>query len=46
MIPLIADEIRQQEPEIRVQIVSSSSDDEMFSPSQQPKPAIVPLDVE
>ena len=44
--PLIADEIRQQEPENSVPLVSSSSDDEMFSPLQQPQPAIVPLDVE
>ena len=44
--PLIADEIRQQEPENRVPLVSSSSDDEMFSPLQQPQPAIVPLDLE
>ena len=43
--PLIADEIRQQQPEVRVPLVSSSSDDEMFSPSQQLQPAIVPLDV-
>ena len=44
--PLIADEIRQQEPENPVPLVSSQSDDEMFSPLQQPQPAIVPLDVE
>ena len=44
--PLIADEIRHREPENRVPLVSSSSDDEMFSPLQQPQPAIVPLDVE
>ena len=31
--PLIADEIRQQEPENRVPLVSSSSDDEMFLPA-------------
>ena len=34
--PLIADEIRQQEPENRVPLVSSSSDDEMFLPAHQP----------
>ena len=44
--PLIADEIRHQEPEICVPLVSSSSDDEICSPSQQPQPAIAPLDVE
>ena len=44
--PLIADKIRQQEPEICVPLVSSSSDDEICSPSQQPQPAIAPLDVE
>ena len=44
--PLIADEIRQQEPEIRVPLVSSSSDDEMFLPAQQSQTSIVPLDVE
>ena len=44
--PLIADEFRQQETEIRVPLASSSSDDEMFSPCQQPQPAIVPLDAE
>ena len=44
--PLIADEIRQEEPEVRVPLVSSSSDDEMFSPLQQPQPSIVPLDIE
>ena len=44
--PLIADEIRQQEPEVRVPLVSSSSDDEMFLPSQQPQPSIVPFDIE
>ena len=43
---LIADEIREQEPEMCIPLVSSSSDDEMFSPLQQPQPAIVPLDVE
>ena len=44
--PLIADEIRQQEPEVRVPLVSSSSDDEVFLPTQQPQPSIVPLDIE
>ena len=44
--PLIADEIRQQQLEVRVPLVSSSSDDEMFSPSQKSQPSIVPLDVE
>ena len=44
--PLIADEIRQQEPEIRVLLVSSSSDDELFLPAQQSQPSIVTLDVE
>ena len=44
--PLIADEIREQEPEMRVPLVSYSSDDEMFSPLQQPQTAIVPLDIE
>ena len=44
--PLIADEIRQQEPEVRVLLVSSSSDDEMFLPSQQTQSSIVPLDIE
>ena len=44
--PLIADEIREQEPEMRVALVSSSSDDEMFSPLQQPQTAIEPLNVE
>ena len=43
--PLIADEIRQQ-PEVRVPLVSSSSDDEMFLTFQQPQPATVPLDIE
>ena len=42
--PLIADEIRHQEPEVRVPLVSSSSDDEMFLPAQQPRPPIEPLD--
>ena len=32
--PLIADEIRQQQPEVRVPLASSSSDDEMFPPLQ------------
>ena len=44
--PLIADEIRQQEPEVRVLLVSSSSDDEMFLPAQQPQTSILPLDIE
>ena len=44
--PLIADEIRQQEPEVSVPLVSSSSDDEMFLPAQQPRPSIVPFDIE
>ena len=44
--PFIADEIRQQEPEIRVPLVSSSSDDEMFLPAQQSQPSIVPFDIE
>ena len=44
--PLITDKIRQQEPEVRVPLVSSSSDDEMFLPAQQPQPSIVPLDIE
>ena len=44
--PLIADEIRQQHQEVRVPLVSSSPDDEMFLPAQQPQPAKVPLDVE
>ena len=44
--PLIADEIRQQEPEVRVPLVSSSSDDEMFLPAQQPQPSIEPFDSE
>ena len=45
--PLIADEIRQQEPEVRVALVSSSSsDDEMFLPVQQPQPSIEPFDSE
>ena len=44
--PLIAEDIKQQQPEVRVPLVSSSSDDEMFSPLQQPQPAIVPLDIE
>ena len=45
--PLIADKIRQQQPEVRVPLVSSSSsDDEMFPPLQQPQPAIVPSDIE
>ena len=44
--PLTADEIRQPEPENRVPLESSSSDDEMFLPSQQSQPSIVPLDVE
>ena len=43
--PLIADEIRQQEPENRVPLVSSSSDDEMFLPAHQP-PSIEPFDSE
>ena len=42
--PLIADEIRHQEPEVRVPLVSSSSDDEMFQPAQQPQPSIEPFD--
>ena len=42
--PLIADEIRHQEPEVRVPLVSSSSDDEMFLPAQQPRPSIEPFD--
>ena len=44
--PLIADEIRQQETEVRVPLVSSSSDDEMFLPAQQPQPLVVPFDIE
>ena len=44
--PLVADEIRQQEAEVRVPLVSSSSDDEMFLPAQQPQPSIVPFDIE
>ena len=44
--PLIADEIRQQQQEVRAPLVSSSSDDEMFLPAQQPQPTTVPLDVE
>ena len=44
--PLIADEIRQQEPEVHVPLVSSSSDDEMFLPAQRPQPSIVPFDIE
>ena len=44
--PLIADKIRQQQPEDRVPLVSSSSDDETFSTLQQPQPAIVPIDIE
>ena len=44
--PLVADEVRQQEPEMRVPLVSSSSDDEIFSHLQQPRPALVPLNVE
>ena len=44
--PLIADEIRRQEPENRVPLVSSSSDNEMFLPAQQPQPSIVPFDIE
>ena len=45
--PLIADEIRQQEPEIRVPLVSSSSsDDEMFPTAEQPQPSIEPFDSE
>ena len=43
--PLIADEIRQQEPENRVPLVLSSSDDEMFLPAHQP-PSIEPFDSE
>ena len=43
--PLIADEIRQQELENRVPLVSSSSDDEMFLPAHQ-KPSIEPFDSE
>ena len=42
--PLIADEIRHQEPEVRVPLVSSSSDDEMFLPAQRPRPSIEPFD--
>ena len=42
--PLIVNEIRQQEPEVRVPLVSS--DDEMFPPAQHSQPSIVPLDVE
>ena len=44
--PLIVDEIRQQQPEVRVPVVLSSSDDEIFPPLQQPQPAIVPYDIE
>ena len=44
--PLTADEVRQQKPEFRVPLVSSSADDEMFPPLQQPQPAIVPFDIE
>ena len=44
---LIVDEIRQQQPEVRVPLISSSSsDDEMFSPLQQNQPTIVPPDIE
>ena len=44
--PLIADKIRQQEPEVSQELVSSSSDDEMFLPAQQPQPSKVPFDIE
>ena len=44
--PLIADEIRQQESEVRVPFVSSSSDDEMFPPARHSQPSIVPFDIE
>ena len=44
--PLIADEIRQREPEIRVPLVSSSSDDELFLPAQQSQTSIVPFEIE
>ena len=45
--PLIADEIRQQQPEVRDPLVSSSSsDDELFTPLQQPQPTIVPSENE
>ena len=43
--PLIADEIRQQESEVRVPLVSSSSD-EMFPPARHSQPSIVPFDIE
>ena len=45
--PLIADKIRQQQLEVGVPLVSSSSsDDEVFPPLQQPQPEIVPFDIE
>ena len=44
--PLIADEIRQQEPEVRAPLVSSSSDDEMSPPARHSQPSIVPFDIE
>ena len=44
--PLIVDEIGHQQPEVRVPLVSSPSDAEMFPPLQQPQPAIVPIDFE
>ena len=44
--PLIADEIRQQESEVRVPLVSSSSDDEKFPPAQHSQPSIAPFDIE
>ena len=44
--PLIVDEIRQQQPEARNPLVSSSSVDEMFRPLQQPQPAIMSFDIE
>ena len=43
--PLIADEIREQKPEVCVPLVSSS-DDKMFPSLQQPQPTIVPFDIE
>ena len=45
--PLIADKTRQQQPEVRVPLVStSSSDDDLFPPLQQPQPTIAPFDFE
>ena len=44
--PLIADKTREQQPEVRVPLVSTSSDDGLFPPLQQPQLTKAPFDFE